>query len=39
MWIVQIAEEIDFEEEWLNAKNSEELKDIILKSWKKRKIY
>jgi mannitol/fructose-specific phosphotransferase system IIA component (Ntr-type) len=37
MWIIQIAEETDFEEEWLNAKNSEELRDIMLSSWKKRK--
>jgi amino acid transporter/mannitol/fructose-specific phosphotransferase system IIA component (Ntr-type) len=39
MWIVQIAEETDFEEEWINAHDSEELKDIFLSSWKKRKVY
>ena len=39
MWIVQIAEETDFEEEWLNAKDTDELRDIILSSWRKRKIY
>jgi amino acid transporter len=39
MWIVQIAEETDFEEEWKNAHDSQELKDIILSSWKKRKVY
>ena len=37
MWIIQIAEETDFEEEWVNAKDIDELREIILKSWKKRK--
>jgi amino acid transporter len=37
MWIIQIAEEADFEEEWINAKNEDELRDIFLKAWKKRK--
>jgi mannitol/fructose-specific phosphotransferase system IIA component (Ntr-type) len=36
MWIIQIAEETDFEKEWLKAKDIDELRDIILKSWKKR---
>jgi len=35
MWIIQIAELTDFEEEWKNAKDTDELKDIILRSWKK----
>jgi len=39
MWIVQIAEEIDFKEEWINAKDSEEIRDIILSSWNKRKTF
>ena len=39
MWIVQIAEETDFEKEWIVAENSDELRDIILTSWKKRKAY
>jgi amino acid transporter/mannitol/fructose-specific phosphotransferase system IIA component (Ntr-type) len=39
MWMVQIAEGIDFEKEWLNAKDTDELRDIILSSWRKRKIY
>jgi len=39
MWIVQIAEKINFEKEWVNAKDSNELHDIILSSWRKRKIY
>ncbi|MCK4995457.1 MAG: PTS sugar transporter subunit IIA, partial [Thermoplasmatales archaeon] len=37
MWIIQIAEETDFEEEWLKAKDEEELRNIFLKSWRKRK--
>lgn len=36
MWIVQIAERVDFEEEWINAKDSEELRKIILRSWRER---
>jgi len=36
MWIVQIAEETDFETEWIIAKDDEELKNIILTAWKKR---
>jgi len=39
MWIVQIAEETDFEKEWLNAKDSEDIREIILSSWRKRKNY
>jgi mannitol/fructose-specific phosphotransferase system IIA component (Ntr-type) len=39
MWIVQIAEETNFEQEWLNAKDSKELREIILSSWRKRKRY
>jgi len=37
MWVIQIAEETDFEKEWIKAKDSDELRDIILKSWEKRK--
>jgi len=37
MWIIQIAEQTDFETEWINAKDTQELRKIILKSWKKRK--
>ena len=39
MWIVQIAEETDFEKEWIKAKDIDELRDIILSSWKIRKVY
>ena len=39
MWIVQIADETDFKEEWINAEDKEEIRDIILTSWKKRKTF
>jgi len=35
MWMVQISEQEDFEKKWLNAKDSEELRNIILSSWEK----
>jgi mannitol/fructose-specific phosphotransferase system IIA component (Ntr-type) len=35
MWLIQIADETNFDEEWIKAKDVEELRDIILKSWKK----
>jgi amino acid transporter/mannitol/fructose-specific phosphotransferase system IIA component (Ntr-type) len=38
MWMVQIAETVDFEKEWINAKDSNELREIILESWRKRGI-
>ena len=34
MWIIEIASG-DFERKWIAAKNDEELREIILKSWKK----
>lgn len=37
MWIVQISEDKDFEERWLNARNRKELRNIILSSWEKLK--
>ena len=37
MWMVQISEDKDFKEKWLDAQNSEELRDIILSSWVKQK--
>ena len=39
MWIVQISEEIGFEKKWLDAKDADELHNIILSSWRKRKVY
>ena len=36
MWLIQIADETDFENEWIKAKNDEELRKIILKSWRKK---
>jgi len=35
MWLIQIAGETNFDEEWMRAKNDEELRHIILKSWDK----
>ena len=35
MWLIQIAEQTDFEKEWVKAKDADELREIILKSWKK----
>jgi amino acid transporter len=37
MWIIQIAEEADLEKEWIIAKDDEELRNILLKAWRKRK--
>jgi mannitol/fructose-specific phosphotransferase system IIA component (Ntr-type) len=39
MWLIQIAEETNFEEEWIKAKDIEQLRKIILKAWKKRKVF
>ncbi|ODS41403.1 MAG: hypothetical protein A7315_06380 [Candidatus Altiarchaeales archaeon WOR_SM1_79] len=36
MWMVQIAEIIDFKNEWLNAKNENEIRKIVLSAWKRR---
>lgn len=38
MWLVQVAEGIDFEREWINAKDEEQLRQVLLDSWKKRGI-
>ena len=37
MWLTQIAESPDFETKWLNALNTDELRDIILSSWRKQR--
>ncbi len=37
MWMVQISEDKDFKEKWLNAQNSEELRNIILSLWERLK--
>ena len=34
MWMVQIEERIDFEKKWNNAKNVNELRSIVLSSWR-----
>jgi mannitol/fructose-specific phosphotransferase system IIA component (Ntr-type) len=36
MWLVQVAEGIDFEREWINAKDERQLRQVLLASWKKR---
>jgi amino acid transporter/mannitol/fructose-specific phosphotransferase system IIA component (Ntr-type) len=36
MWLIQISEEKDFEEKWIKAKDENELRELILKSWRKR---
>jgi amino acid transporter/mannitol/fructose-specific phosphotransferase system IIA component (Ntr-type) len=33
MWLVQLAEIIDFESQWLNAESKEELRKIVLDAW------
>lgn len=38
MWLTQIVESPDFETKWLNAINTDELRDIILSSWRKQKV-
>jgi mannitol/fructose-specific phosphotransferase system IIA component (Ntr-type) len=35
MWIVQIAEDPNFEQNWINAKDIDELRKVLLSSWKK----
>ena len=35
MWIAQIADDIDFESEWKEAKDEDKLRDIIISSFKK----
>jgi len=36
MWMVEIEEQIDFKSEWVDAKDSDELRNLVLSSWKKR---
>ena len=37
MWIIQISEQKDFDEKWINAKDIDELRDVILNFWDKEK--
>jgi amino acid transporter len=39
MWIVQVADKINFKEEWVYAKDIEEIRNIILSIWRKRKTF
>jgi amino acid transporter/mannitol/fructose-specific phosphotransferase system IIA component (Ntr-type) len=36
MWIIQISEDPELEKLWIEAKNDDELREIILKSWRKK---
>ncbi|MBA3046580.1 MAG: amino acid permease [Candidatus Thermoplasmatota archaeon] len=36
MWLIQIEEQMDFDKEWTEAKDDEELRQILLSSWEKR---
>ena len=37
MWIIQTAEQTDFEEDWIHAGDAEDLRNILLDAWKKSK--
>ncbi len=39
MWVAQIAEQDDFQDNWLKAENKKELRKVFLDAWKKREIY
>ena len=38
MWIVQMADNCDFDTVWITAKDKDELRNILLHAWKKRKV-
>lgn len=35
MWLVQISEDKEFEKRWIDAKDEQNLRDILLESWKR----
>ena len=37
MWIIRVAEEEDFDKKWVNAKDAEGLKQILLDIWEKKR--
>ena len=37
MWLVQISEDPDFEKNWINGENVEDIRNAILNAWEKRK--
>jgi basic amino acid/polyamine antiporter, APA family len=39
MWVAQIAEQEGFQDNWLKAKNEEDLRTVFLNAWKKREKY
>ncbi len=38
MWMVEIEEELDFEKDWMRAKNQEELRNVFLSAFRKRNV-
>ena len=36
MWVIQMAEDPEFEKKWVSAKDDNELRQIIIESWKKK---
>ena len=39
MWVAQIAEQEDFQENWLKAKSEKDLRTVFLNAWEKREKY
>ena len=39
MWVAQIAEQEDFQDNWLKAKSEKDLRTVFLNAWKKREKY
>jgi len=37
MWIIRVTSDPDFDKKWVEAKDVDELKDLILKIWKDKK--
>jgi mannitol/fructose-specific phosphotransferase system IIA component (Ntr-type) len=36
MWLVQISDDSEFEKKWISAKNSDDLREVILQTWIKK---
>jgi amino acid transporter len=39
MWIAQLAEQCDFQNEWINAQDEESIRKVVLKAWNNRFSY
>ena len=37
MWVIQMAEDPEFEKAWVSAKNNDELREVFISSWKKKR--